>query len=267
MRSMPNPSIILGAVAASVLLAAGAALSQTAPAAAPRTPVIVELFTAEGCSSCPPADNLLAALERIQPIDGVEVIALGEHVDYWDQYGWQDRFSSGAYTARQHDYGDKLRVPEPYTPQMIVDGTSQFNGTDAAAARRALDAAAHKPHLTLALTSPTVDGRAVQAAVSFTGTPPGKPNARIDLYAALVQPSATTDVANGENKGHTLHHVAIVRTLTRIGTLGELAAGPKTFTLQPPKDTPTAGFRIVVFAQLPGPGAIVGSATAALPAP
>jgi len=104
-----------------------------------RTPVIVELFTSEGCSDCPPADTLLQTLITTQPIGGAEVIALGEHVDYWDRLGWKDRFSSAALTARQHGDQTLFNTDSIYTPQMVVDGRAEFVGSDAAAAKKAID--------------------------------------------------------------------------------------------------------------------------------
>src|SRR5215469_7788691 len=113
--------------------------SSAPPSAAPRVPVIVELFTSEGCSSCPPADALLARLESAQPVSGAQIIALEEHVDYWDHLGWMDPFSSAEWTRRQQDYSGAFRRDGEYTPQMVVDGREEFVGSRSDLAARALE--------------------------------------------------------------------------------------------------------------------------------
>ena len=250
-------------------LVAGAAVVCRAQAPTPpqRTPVIVELFTSEGCSSCPPADKLLALMDSKQPLDGIEILALEEHVDYWNHDGWFDPFSSAEYTVRQQDYADKLHVREIYTPQMIVDGATQFNGTDSVAAKHALLDAANRPHIALTISQATVAGHDVHASVSLSPAAATAPNPHAELYAVLVQPSATTVVKQGENGGKTLQHAAVVRTLKRIGTVGDLASNAKAFSLAAPRGASLAGFRVVVFAQAPGSGPIIGAATMTVTAP
>jgi hypothetical protein len=230
-----------------------------------RTPVVVELFTSEGCSSCPPADTLLGKLDKLQPVNGVQIIVLGEHVDYWDDGGWHDRFSSHQFTERQNDYGTHFHSPNGiYTPQMVVDGSTQFLGSDPSQAIKAITAAARTPKTMLTLTNVAVDGHQVAAAVS---APPSA--FKGDLYAALVDATDSTDVKGGENKSRHLEHAGVVRVMQRIGSLKDLEKGPHAFSLTAPSGDPTENMRLVVFAQRDG-GPIVGAvsiAVAAAPTP
>jgi hypothetical protein len=220
--------------------------------------VLVELFTSEGCSSCPPADALLAKFYREQPIDSADIIVLEEHVDYWDQLGWHDRFSSHQYTERQNRYGSRFNLNDVYTPQMVVDGSEQFVGNDAAQARRAIaHSATQSPKVPLSLSMPTLDGHHVSATIS-AGTQSSLPKA--DLYAALVDPFATTDVRNGENGGRRLQHVSVVRSLQRIGNLQDLAPGPVKFNVSAPDNTVPGDMRLIVFAQKAGQGPVLAVA-------
>jgi hypothetical protein len=243
----------VAALSAAIIVAPAAA--QTA--ATGRTPVLVELFTSEGCSSCPPADALLAKLDQVQPVANAEIIVLGEHVDYWDEQGWHDRFSSHQYTERQSSYCTRFNVNGPFTPQMVVNGTDQFVGNDAAHALTAIQHAALAAKLQLKLSQPTVDGRKVSASVTISA--PTDAKLQTTLYAALVDPTDTTDVRGGENGGHQLKHVGVVRTLERVGTVKDLNAGPVSFHLTAPADAKPSTMRVVVFAQVSGPGAVLGA--------
>jgi hypothetical protein len=222
-----------------------------------RTPVLVELFTSEGCSSCPPADALLAKLDHDQPIQNAEIIILEEHVDYWDDLGWHDRFSSHQYSERQSQYSSRLGIDGVYTPQMIVDGTDQFVGTDSFHAHRFITSAAQKTKLNLSLSRPVVDAHKISSSVSLPGSSPSQ--AYAELYAALVDPSDTTDVRNGENGGRRLQHAGVVRNLQRIGTLKDLNAGALNFSLNAPSDAKLTEMRVVVFAQQSNQGQVLGA--------
>jgi hypothetical protein len=220
-------------------------------------PVLVELFTSEGCSSCPPADKLLAVLQQQQPVTNAHIIVLEEHVDYWDRAGWRDRFSSSLFTERQNLYAPRLKFDDSYTPQMVVDGQAQFLGSDPAKALASITQAAQAPKINLSLSQPAVDGKRITCSVSIT---PGDNLPRGDLYAALVDLSASTEVKSGENGGKHLEHVSVVRSFQRVGKIQDLGKGPVSFKLNAPTDEAAAHMRLVVFAQLPDQGAVRGAA-------
>ena len=221
-------------------------------------PVLVELFTSEGCSSCPSADKLLAALQSQQPVPSAHIIVLEEHVDYWDQQGWHDRFSSPQFTERQKIYAFRLKVDDPYTPEMIVDGQIQFSGNDPAKAVSAITQAAQSPKIDLLLSKPSIEGKHLSSSVSIASGASALPKG--DLYAALITPSASTQVKSGENGGKHLDHVSITRTLQHIGKLQDLNRGPISFKLSAPPDDDPAHMQLIIFAQLPGQGAVRGLA-------
>jgi hypothetical protein len=183
-----------------------------------RTPVIVELFTSEGCSSCPPADALLAKLENEQLVQSAEVIALEEHVDYWNDLGWTDPFSSRDWTARQLLYAGALGNGNAYTPQMVVDGTAEFVGSQERRARLAILEASgkEKTPLTIALTPPGTAGTehlSVRVGKLRTATAADGP----EVWLAVTETGLHRAVTGGENAGEDLHHAAVVRTMSKIG--------------------------------------------------
>jgi hypothetical protein len=223
-----------------------------------KTPVLVELFTSEGCSSCPPADALLGHLEREQPVSNANIIVLEEHVDYWEKDGWHDRFSSSEYTERQNQYGPRLKFQEGYTPQMVVDGSVQFVGNDPRKAVTSITEAAQSPKIALSLSAPVVDGKRIGCSVSAASS---SPLPKGDLYAAVVEPTASTEVKRGENSGRHLDHVGVVLSLQRIGKLQDLGSGPLKFNLKTPADVAPESLRLVVFAQSPGQGPVRGAAS------
>ncbi len=248
------PTLAQTAVCTALLALAAPSFSQSNPS---RTPVLVELFTSEGCSSCPPADALLARLLKDQPVPAAEILVLEEHVDYWDSLGWHDRFSSRLFTDRQSHYTQRLRADDNYTPQMIVDGTDQFVGNDSAHALRAITQAARAPKLALNLSPLIFDGNQLSGEVSFTPSPQLSSNA--DLYAAVIESMASTHVQRGENGGRTLQHVSTVRTLQRIGSPSDAATKPLKFSVAVPKDATPANLRVVIFLQRADQGAILGA--------
>src|SRR5262245_53097741 len=144
-----------------------------------RVPVIVELFTSEGCSSCPPADDALIRLASTQPVPGVEIVAMSEHVDYWNSLGWTDPFSSAQFSQRQDEYGRAFGLDGSYTPQMVVDGREQFVGNDVRNAVQAISraAAAAKRPFQLAATKVNADTFRLQVMIE-----PGSNGGSEDVY-------------------------------------------------------------------------------------
>ncbi|MET4083037.1 hypothetical protein ABIB40_003004 [Pedobacter sp. UYP30] len=173
------------------------------------SPMVIELFTSEGCSSCPPADDLVAKIQK--EYQDKPVYILSYHVDYWDRLGWKDTFSNAAFSKRQYKYATWLKNSSVYTPQIVVNGFSQFVGSNAAKLRSEL---AKKSILNEHIIKLTVNKQGEdKLAVDFSLTANDKNN---KLNLALVEDNATTDVKRGENSNRTLHHVDIVRELKTI---------------------------------------------------
>ena len=185
--------------------------------------MVAELFTSEGCSSCPPADTLLREWVASQPVDGVEILALGEHVDYWDRLGWRDPYSSAEFTRRQSAYDDAaFRSGRIYTPQLVVDGRLECIGSDGPAVRRALLEAARQVKANVAVSAVTAAG-GLNVRVQV-GVPPGVTrDGPADVMVAITEDGLVTKVQRGENGGRTLRHTAVTRLLTVAGPLAAAA--------------------------------------------
>ena len=247
-------SASLALAAAFPMLAAG---SRAEVAAAP---VLIELFTAEGCSSCPPADHFLEQLDTAQPIPGAHLIVLSEHVDYWDGQGWPDPYASKAFTERQVAYERSLKVSEPFTPQFVVDGT-----IDMRLSRRELiskqllnaAAAAKIPVSIESLRAGSNAAPAISGVVLVGGMTGDRP---CELFVGVALDHADTQVLRGENRGQHLTHVAVLRELVRVGTVAPGAASRQSFSIPLRPGLGGVPLRIIAFVQRPGPGAVLGAA-------
>jgi hypothetical protein len=219
------------------------------------TPTLVELFTSEGCSSCPPADALLAQIQRDRP----NAVVLSEHVDYWNDIGWTDPYSSAAATARQQEYIRRFHLESAYTPEMIIDGTYQLVGNDKRGAYADIGRASTEPKLKLSISQPRLNSA---NQVSFHLAAPAT-SGPVDVYAVLAQNHASQQVASGENGGRTLMHVSIARTLRQVGTLASGKSFDGDVTLPLPPGQSAADVHVVAFLQRDS-GAVVGVGVASV---
>jgi hypothetical protein len=219
---------------------------------------LIELYTSEGCSSCPPADRLLAELAASSRD---RVYALSFHVDYWNDLGWADPFSSGMYTDRQQAYARALGLRGLYTPQMIVNGSDEFTGSDRNRAEAAIARAlSTPPGLRLAMhprwTAP--DTLAVDFEVS-------RASRDAAVFLAVAQREAVTSVGAGENAGRTLRHENVVRALASV----PLTATEGSVSVKVPSSLAPAGTELVGWVQNSAPKArdvpVLGAARASLP--
>lgn len=229
--------------------------------------VVAELFTSEGCSSCPPADALLARLADEQPIEGVQVIALEEHVDYWDNQGWRDPFSRHLFTMRQSAYDARVfHSGDIYTPQLVVDGVLQCVGSDRAAATRAVARAAAAPQAAVRVRAMAVSSGRVSVTVDVTVPAAVVSRRDADVLLAITEDGLTTNVRAGENRGRTLAHGSIVRSLNAIGRLGRSQATLGLTAAVPIDDGwSPARLRIVAFLQERDTGRVIGAGASRLP--
>ncbi len=223
-------------------------------------PVLVELFTSEGCSSCPPADALLEKMDGALVLPGAPLIVLSEHVDYWDHDGWKDPNSSSAFTDRQAAYVHALGVQAPYTPELVVDGTSEMHANDPQEMNKVLQAAAAAPKVPVSISEVSVDAGNPAVLRTRVEADGGSSDHNAEVYVAIALDHVQTQVLHGENGGRHLTHVAVVQQLTKIGKLRKGKPFDESVQLKLKPRTDPKNIRIVAFVQESGPGKLLGAA-------
>jgi hypothetical protein len=252
MRTIPITMLVLS-------LASGAGIITTVDAAeSVASPVLVELFTAEGCSSCPPADAFLMQLDTLQPIPGAQLIVLSEHMNYWND-SWPDPFASGQLTARQANYIRALKMRSAYTPQFIVDGTMELRLNDPHEIEHIFRAAAASPKLPVSVASIKVESGTPAHLSGEIDVDGSAEQHRADVYLAIALERIETKVLRGENRGNTLAHVAVVEYLSKVGVLKPGQKFNQTFRAPLERGLAPNNARLIVFVQEAGNGKVVGA--------
>ena len=223
----------------------GSARNLPAQSNSPRGPAVVELYTSQGCSSCPPADALLGELSQMP-----NVLALAFHVDYWDSIGWRDHFALPTAVRRQQQYVETLGLSSAFTPEVVVDGRSSFVGSD----KRRILAAIAEPLNTIPISVEVARG------VLTVSVPERRDRERYDVNLIAYLPQADTNVERGENSGRTLREFNIVRQFRSLGVWN----GRESVFRAPVDSFPADATRVAVLLQRDQQGPIVGSATALL---
>jgi len=223
------------------------------------SPILVELFTSEGCSSCPPADAVLQQLDASQPIPGAQIIVLSEHVDYWDHEGWKDPYSLHSLTERQNAYSHALKLSEVYTPQIIVDGTAELRVNHPEQLNQMFQKElAQKVHVSIGPVSIAVKTPALlQTRIEADGV---SDHRSADIYVVVALDHADSQVLKGENSGRHLKHVAVVQSITKLGKLETGKPFARDFHTKLSPGTDPANIRVVAIVQEPGPGKVLGAA-------
>jgi hypothetical protein len=242
-----------------VILGEAAARDYGRAADAAAQPVLIELFTSEGCSSCPPADEFLEQMDAAQPVPGVQLIVLSEHVDYRNHDGWKDPYSSALLTERQNGYVRSLRLNTAYTPQFIVDGVNELKGSGPELTQTLLKASA-APKVAVRIHSLRVETGSpelVRGHIEVDGT---SRKHTADIFAVVALDHAESQVLRGENTGRHLTHVAVAMDLIKVGKLEKQKTFGQDFQIKLKPGTDPANIRIIVFVQEAGLGKILGTA-------
>ncbi len=225
-----------------------------------RSPVLLELFTSEGCSSCPPVDALLQQMDASQPFPHAQLIVLSEDVDYWNHDGWKDPYSSSLFTDRQTAYGRALGLGEPYTPQVIVDGSVVLRSYDPQQLGQIFEKAAAGPQVPVHIVGLSVDDTSppvVRVRIEADGESAPR---NADVYLAVALEHTESQVSAGENNGRRLTHVAVVQYLKRLGKLESGKSFAQDCQIKLKKGVDPGNLRVVAFIQESGPGKVLGAA-------
>jgi hypothetical protein len=215
--------------------------TQTVP-----VPILLELFTSEGCSSCPPADKLLGILDREQPVSGVQLIVLSEHVDYWNHLGWSDPYSSRAISERQEEYGSRVGVSDIYTPQLVIDGARQALGSNWPATKHAIENSLQDIKIPITLSARKESSRFL---VHVDVNPAGGSSPAGNVYLVLAVDHGHSHVLRGENAGRDIDHVAIADSFHKLGKVAAGASFSKDVQAKLDENLRSGPVRIVAFVQ------------------
>jgi len=222
-------------------------------------PVMLELFTSEGCSSCPPADAFLKSLDDTGRVNDVEIIAIEEHVDYWNRLGWTDPFSSHQWTERQQQYARSFGQDGVYTPELVVNGRSQGVGSFSREARQNITEAGKAPAAQLRLSLTSLSQHSAEFDVVVENAPPESLSA--ELWLAVTERGLSSNVLRGENEGRKLVHAAVLRSLKRLHARHADSAGVLKAAVPLDASWKRENLRFVVFLQEPKTLHILGAAT------
>lgn len=234
--------------------------AQPAPSKpAEASPVLIELFTSEGCSSCPPADIILQRLDDLQPIAGAQLIVLSEHVTYWDHDGWKDPNSSQALTDRQSAYEIQLGEKESFTPQFVIDGTREVMIDHIDKMEGVLQAAKDEPRIAVSIGDVKLDPADPTVVRAHIETGANEVH-NAEVFVAVALNHVESQVLKGENGGKHLVHVAVVQQLTRVGKLSKGKSFSQDVQLKVKSGTDPKNIRLVAFVQESGPGKLLGAA-------
>jgi hypothetical protein len=243
-----------------LLLAAQGIVARPQQQNAQPVPIFIELFTSEGCSSCPPADSWLQKIDSSQPIPGTQAIVLSEHVDYWDHDGWKDPYSSSALTERQSIYARLFRLDSPYTPQIIMNGGTELHLNDPHQVVAAFEKSATATTIPVRIGPVNVDSTAPAALRAHIEVDGRSATHNTDVYAVIARDHAESQVLRGENGGRHLTHTAVVQQLVKIGKLEKGRSFTRDFEAKLPPGLGPRDLRLIVFVQESDQGKVLGAA-------